>query len=223
MKSTKVSLNIKEICVFSMLGAIMFISKMLMEWIPNVHLLSLLIATYTAVYRAKALIPVYIYVFLDGLIHGFNTWWIPYLYIWTLLWLGIMLLPKGMTMVKLAVCVTAVCFIHGLLFGTMYAPFQAIMYKMNFKTMIAWIVAGLPFDVIHSLSNLAFSLLFIPLTKLICKLDNKPLPYIQKVIKRSAVNDMHPKRIRACGVQFINADIFWKSMRYICLTVLQSS
>ena len=48
-------LKTRELAVFSMLGAIMYVSKMVMEWIPNVHLLGALTMAYTLVYRRKAL------------------------------------------------------------------------------------------------------------------------------------------------------------------------
>ena len=64
----------------------MFCSKVIMEALPNIHLLGMLTMVYTLTFRWKALIPIYIYVFLNGLYAGFNVWWVPYLYIWTVLW-----------------------------------------------------------------------------------------------------------------------------------------
>ena len=94
-KST--SLTARELAIFSMLGALMFCSKIIMEALPNIHLLGMLTMTYTLVYRGKALIPLYIYIFLNGFAAGFATWWIPYLYIWTVLWAITMLLPKKLS------------------------------------------------------------------------------------------------------------------------------
>ena len=89
-------LTIREMAVFSMLGALMFASKQIMALAPNIHLLGVFIIAFTVVYRAKALYPIYIYVLLEGMLGGFATWWIPYLYIWTVLWGVTMLLPKKM-------------------------------------------------------------------------------------------------------------------------------
>ena len=89
-------LKTRELAIFAMLGAIMYLSKIIMEWIPNVHLLGTLTMVYTLVYRRKALYPIYVYVFLNGVMAGFGTWWIPYLYVWTILWAVTMLLPKNM-------------------------------------------------------------------------------------------------------------------------------
>ena len=65
---------------------------------------------------------------------------------------------------------TIVCALHGLLYGTIYAPAQALMFGLSFKGMIAWIAAGLPFDVIHGISNFAVGLLILPLSKVLRKL-----------------------------------------------------
>ena len=79
-------LTTREITVFAMLGAVMYASKLLMELIPNVHLLGVLVVAFTVVYRKKALYPIYIYVLLNGIFCGFAAWWVPYLYVWTVLW-----------------------------------------------------------------------------------------------------------------------------------------
>ena len=78
-------LTTREITVFAMLGAVMYASKLLMELIPNVHLLGVLVVAFTVVYRKKALYPIYIYVLLNGIFCGFAAWWVPYLYVWTVL------------------------------------------------------------------------------------------------------------------------------------------
>ncbi len=151
----------------------MFVSKILMEFLPNIHLLGMFTMLYTIVYRKKALIPIYIYVLINGVYAGFSMWWLPYLYIWTILWGVTMLLPRKMSDKKAAIIYPIVCCLHGLLFGTLYAPAQALMFGLNFKAMLAWIVAGLPFDAIHGFGNLLAGLLILPLSRLLKKLNMK--------------------------------------------------
>ena len=160
-------LTIREIAVFGMLGGIMYASKLLMELIPNVHLLGAQIIAYTVVYRKKALYPIYTYVILNGILCGFAAWWVPYLYLWTLLWGAVMLLPKQMPKKVRPIVYMTVCAAHGFLFGTLYAPAQAILFGLNFKGMIAWIVAGLPWDAIHGVSNFFCGLLIVPIVKVL--------------------------------------------------------
>lgn len=157
----------KEIALFGMLGAVMFASKMLMELLPNIHLLGTIIVATTIVYRKKALYPIYVYVLLNGLISGFAMWWIPYLYIWTVLWAAVMLLPKNMPKKAAPIVYIAVSALHGFGYGVLYAPAQALMYGLNFEGMLAWIVAGFPFDAIHGISNLCCGVLIIPLVRIL--------------------------------------------------------
>ena len=156
-------LTAREIAIFAMLGAVMFASKVLMEFAPNIHLLGTFTVAFTIVYRRKALYPIYTYVLLNGLFYGFAAWWIPYLYIWTVLWGAVMLLPKKMPKKIQPVVYMTVCAMHGFLFGTLYAPAQALLYGMNLKTTIAWIIAGLPWDCIHGISNFFCGILIIPI------------------------------------------------------------
>ena len=156
--------------VFAMLGAIMFCSKVIMEALPNVHLLGTFTMTYTVVFRKRALIPIYVYVMLNGLYAGFNMWWIPYLYVWTVLWGITMLLPRRMPRRVGGIVYPLVCCLHGLAFGTLYAPAQALMFGMNFKATVTWIISGLPWDAIHGVGNLFAGMLIVPLSELLRKL-----------------------------------------------------
>ena len=158
-------------CVFSMLGTIMFLSKLIMEFFPNIHLVGTLVVAYTLVYRVKALIPIYIFVFLTGVYAGFNAWWLPYIYIWTILWAAIMLLPKNLSPKIGAFVYPAITCLHGLLYGTLYAPVQAIMFGFGWQQTLAWIGAGLYFDLLHGIGNLVLGTLIYPLVKLLTKLS----------------------------------------------------
>lgn len=168
MKNEKYK-KLVDIIVFTMLGVIMLLSKLLMEALPNFHLLGTLITAYTIVYRKDALKPIYVFVLLSGLVYGFGIWWIPYLYIWAILWGAVMLLPKEMKP-KVAVPVyMAVSGLHGLLYGTLYAPAQAILFGYDFKTTISWIIAGLPWDAIHCVGNLTLGILILPIANALKK------------------------------------------------------
>lgn len=166
----KSKISVRELSVFAVLGALMYCSKVIMEALPNIHLLGMFTMTFTIVFRKKALIPIYVYVLLNGLFAGFSLWWIPYLYIWTILWGITMLLPKNMPKKVAAVVYPIVCSIHGLAFGTLYAPAQALMFRMSFKQTVAWIIAGLPWDVVHGIGNLCAGMLILPLSLLMKRL-----------------------------------------------------
>ena len=159
--------------LFSVFGTLMFCSKLIMEALPNIHLLGMFVCLFTVTYRAKALIPIYVYVALCGVYAGFDLWWIPNIYIWTVLWGITMLLPRKMPKLLAMVVYPAVCGFHGLAYGTLYAPAQALLFGLDFNGMVTWIIAGLPFDVIHAVCNLAVGTLILPLSELLKKVDKK--------------------------------------------------
>lgn len=163
-------LSIKELAVFGMLGTLMCISKYVMEFLPNMHLLAVFTVAFTVVFRKKALYPIYIFVFIIGFFSGFSVWWLPYLYIWAVLWGAVMLIPKNINPKIAPFVYIAVCGLHGFLYGTIYAPAQALLFGLNFKGMIAWIIAGLPFDMVHGISNLCLGVLIVPIIKVLNKL-----------------------------------------------------
>ena len=160
-----------------MLAAMMLATKYLMEVLPNIHLLGLFIGATTVVYRWRALIPLYLYVFLDGLIHGFGLWWIPYLYIFLPLFFGFLVIPRRAPLRLRAILYPTVAALHGFLFGVLYAPAEALLFGLSTpEEILAWVAAGLPFDLVHGISNAAFGTLILPLSRLLSHMDKVSRP-----------------------------------------------
>ncbi len=163
------SLSLFELVLFAMYAALMVASKYVMELLPNIHLLGMFVVLFTAVYRAKAVIIIYVFAFIMGVTAGFNVWWIPYLYIWTVLWAACLLIPKNAPKAVKIVLYPLVCSLHGFLYGVLYAPAQAIAFGYTFEQTLAWIASGATFDIIHGISNFAMGLLVFPLSEVIKK------------------------------------------------------
>ena len=163
-------LSIREIALFAMLGTLMFCSKIIMEILPNIHLLGTFTMLITIVFRKKALLPIYLYVLINGVYSGFALWWIPYLYVWTVLWVITMLIPKTIPDRIAMIIYPLVCALHGFAFGILYAPSQALICGFDFKQTLSWVLAGFPFDLIHGISNLFTGMLVLPLSKLLRKI-----------------------------------------------------
>ena len=167
-------LKIREITVFAMLSAVMFASKVAMEGIPNVHLLGTFVVAFTLTYRAKALFPIYGYVFVNGIWEGFSPFgWLPELYLWLILWGAVMLLPKKMPKVLAPIIYMLVSCLHGLFFGVLYSPVYALFSGIGWDRVWLWVLAGLPFDLLHGIGNFALGTLIIPISTLLKKLDKK--------------------------------------------------
>lgn len=167
MNSKQNKITIKEIAVLGMLSALMYASKILMEVLPNIHLLGVFIVATTVVFRTKALFMIYTFAIISGLFSGFSPWWVPYLYIWTVLWFFTMLLPKKLPKKIAPIIYMCICALHGFLYGVIYAPAQAILFGLDFKGTIAWIISGLPFDLTHGISNFICGMLIVPIIKVL--------------------------------------------------------
>lgn len=173
MTLTKSGNTLRKLIIFALLADLMFVSKIVMEFLPNFHMLAMLITIITVVYRWHALIPIYMFVFIFGLYYGFSPWWVPYLYIWTILWALVMLLPRNMPK-KIAIPVYIfVNVLHGCMYGILYAPFQAWWLNLNFEATVAWVIAGLPWDLIHGVGNAVMGILIWPLIRTLGRLESR--------------------------------------------------
>ena len=167
----KKGLSVRETVTYAVLATILFTSKLVMEALPNIHLCGVLIAVYTIALRGRALIPMYLFVLLIGLYGGFSPWWLPYLYIWLPIVGVFLLIPqKWPKKVKFVIYPIALA-LHGLLYGTLYAPAQALMFDFSFEQTLAWIASGIPFDLLHCAGNFCLGFLVLPLSDQLVRLS----------------------------------------------------
>lgn len=166
-------LTVRETCLFGLLGALIYASKAILAIIPNVHLVGVFIVAITVVYRKKAIFAIYVFVLLSGLLDGFGVWWFSYLYIWLPLWGVVMILPKDMKIGVKTVVYMCVCSAHGFLYGLMYMPVQAIITGLSMEALRAWFIAGLPYDLIHGVSNFFCGLLICPIISALNEIEKK--------------------------------------------------
>lgn len=172
MDNKKTKNELVEITICAMFASLMFATKVALSALPNIHLVGVFIIVLARVYRSKALYSIYIYVLLEGLIYGFSSYFVSYLYVWTILWAVVMFLPKEMKKGTSIIVFSVVCGLHGFLFGTLCAPSQALILGMNFNQTIAWIVSGIPFDLTHGFSNLILGTLIYPIEMVLVKINS---------------------------------------------------
>ncbi len=170
MQYSKRTDRLRRLILLTIFGSLMYLSQLLMAALPNIHMIALFITVLTVVYRKWALISIYVYAFLNGM-YGIYVL-IPYLYVWTVLWAIIMLLPKKMKPHTAMIVYALVCAIHGLLFGILYAPAQALLFGFSFEQTVAWVAFGFPYDILHGIGNIVFSLLSYPIITLLLKLES---------------------------------------------------
>lgn len=163
-------LNARQIVILGLMTAILLVAQVGMSFLPNIELVSILIIVYTLVFRKKVLYVIYAFALLEGLIYGFGTWWITYLYVWTVLagitWLfREMESPLGWAILNAA---------FGLMFGALTAIVN--LFISGIGGMISYWVSGIPFDLMHCAGNFATALvLYKPLMALMKRLVPKEI------------------------------------------------
>lgn len=143
-------------------AALMFSVKTALASIPNVNLNALLIILAAVYFGWRALYAVGVYILLEGLIFGFSIWWFSYLYIWPLLVVLAMLFRENDSPLLWAILAG----VYGLLFGPlMYIGYFAVLG--GWRGYAAMWIAGIPYDLIHAVSNFLTVLsLFKPLSRI---------------------------------------------------------
>ena len=158
----------RELVLLALLTALLLVLQVALSAIPNVEMVTLLIALYTLHYRHKALAIIYVFVLCEGLVYGFGIWFVNYLYVWAALW-GLVMLVRS---IKSPVAWALILAMYGLCFGLLCA----VPYLFIGGPGMAWayFVSGIPFDIAHGLSNFAITLmLFTPLHRLFALASRK--------------------------------------------------
>lgn len=161
--------KIQMLVIMAFCSAILVIVQVALAVIPNVELVSLLCIIYTLYFRKKAVIIIYVFVAVEGIIFGFGIWWISYLYVWTILWLVTMLVSKHVKSVFVWAVISG---FYGLFFGLLTAvPY---LFMGGITTAFSYWVNGIAFDIAHCIGNVITAiLLFRPLSFVFSRLLNK--------------------------------------------------
>ena len=162
MERRKKPLGVRALAVLALLGALLFVTKTAMAWIPNIEPVSLLVMVYAVVLGRKALFPIYIFVAIDMLIWGVSVWTIAYFYVWTVL----ALLAWGFRRMESRLGWAVLSGAFGLCFGLLCTLIN--LFIGGWELALTWWLAGIPFDVLHCAGNFVMALvLFRPCKKVL--------------------------------------------------------
>ena len=161
----KKALSIQEMALFGVLGALTFALQVAMAPLPNIEPVSLLVMIFAVVFGWKCLYPVYVFVVMEILFYGISTWNIYYLYVWTVLALGAIMMRKQQHPLAWALLGG----VFGLFFGALCGIVD--IFIGGFAYAGAKWVSGIPFDLLHCGGNFGITLImFKPLRNLMEKL-----------------------------------------------------
>ena len=149
-------LSIREIAELSLICALMVAGKEGLRVIPNVHPVTLLLLLATAVYGVKALYPAFGFALLEIALYGAGLWNLMYLYVWPIVVFAALPVRQCRSRALWA----ALAGLHGLCFGALCAiPY---LFIGGWKMAFAWWLSGVPYDVIHCVSNAVLTFVLLP-------------------------------------------------------------
>lgn len=158
-------LSLLELVILSLLGALLFVVQVVLGFLPNIELVSVLIIVYTRVYGWKVFYPIYLFVFLEGVFYGLGTWFIHYLYVWTILALIVLSLRRCSSHALWTLVNSA----YGLSFGALCAI--TYLFLGGIPAALAYWISGIPFDLLHMGGNFLTGLVLCePLYRLLTRL-----------------------------------------------------
>lgn len=166
MKKTKA----REIVLFAIMTAIIEVCKLTLAGLANIELTSFLLIMFTLYFGKKTFFVIPTFIVIEILIFGFELMWvIAYCYVWLLLYLLTLALSKFRGRFNMAM----LSGFYGLAFGFLCSfPYLFVTSALNptagLKSAIAYWIAGIPFDVVHGISNFVIMLvLYVPVSRVL--------------------------------------------------------
>ncbi len=160
-------MKVRDITLIAILSASLTAGKVVLMAIPNIEIVTFLMISFTILFGIKrAFWASIVFVTTEVMMYGFGTWILGYYFIWPLLILLTHLIVKR-TSSEYAFAILSG--IYGLSFGLFFAIFESFFYGISYG--IAYWVSGIPFDIVHGVSNFIIVLvLFKPVIKAIEKI-----------------------------------------------------
>lgn len=162
----------KKIALIAMMTATLEGGKLVLASIPNVEIVTLLCAIYGFVFGYAGIVAAYLFVGVECLIWGFNTWGITYLLYWPLVTFCFVLLGRRNIKNRLVATLTATLLtvFFGVLSSLVDAGLLSGFQAGFFKRFALIYTKGVVFYLIQVVSNFALFLgLFRPLVDSISK------------------------------------------------------
>lgn len=150
----------KDICLIGIMVAIIEVCKVAMTFLPNIELTTFWLILFTLYFGRRVAFVVPVFILIEGCLYGFGSWWIMYLYTWPLL-VFVAWINRRQTSPWFWSVLSAV-------FGLLFGLFCSIPYYVlgaleggirgGLYAGFSWWVAGIPWDLVHGVSNFVLML-----------------------------------------------------------------
>ncbi len=197
--SSKTKNTALRLCITAMFAALLVGGKEALAAIPNVEMVTLIIASCAFVFGASVAVPaVFVFIALDMVIYGMGTWIIQYIVHWNAVALSFCLLKKLVkNKILTVVLATVIAVVLTAAFGVMTSAVDTVIGFVNggffvdfsnfAKRFAAVYVAGISFYVTHVVCNaVLFPVAFYPLVLLFQKAKQRAFPPCEKEVGEQA-------------------------------------
>ena len=169
----KMKISIQDIALIGMMTAVIEVSKLMLNFLPNVELVTFWVIMFTLFFGPKVIYSIIVFILIEISIHGIHTWIFMYMYVWPALALIVYLFRKNDSIWFYSI-------LSGF-FGLFYGAFCSLPYivigtvdggiQSGLIMAFNWWVAGIPFDIIHGIANFVIMMvLYTPVRALLGKL-----------------------------------------------------
>ncbi|GFN34386.1 hypothetical protein [Tepidimicrobium xylanilyticum] len=150
-------MKIRDIALIGILSATITAGKLVLSFIPNIEIVTLLFIAYTIVFGYKKVLLIsVVFTTTEIFIYGFATWLLVYYIIWPILIIITELLKRR---VKSEYGYAIIGAIFGYTFGIFFSVVESFFYGAAYGW--AYWVRGLLFDLIHGTSNFIIVLVLL--------------------------------------------------------------
>ena len=172
-RKQSIKITIQDIALIGMMTAVIEVSKLMLNFLPNVELVTFWVIMFTLFFGPKVIYSIIVFILIEISIHGIHTWIIMYLYVWPAMALLVYLFRKNDSIWFYSI-------LSGF-FGLFYGAFCSLPYivigtvdggiQSGLIMAFNWWVAGIPFDIIHGIANFVIMMvLYTPVRALLVKL-----------------------------------------------------
>ena len=171
-------LSIKTIATVGVMAATLECAKLILSFLPNIEVVSILTALYGYVFGWAGVIASFVFVMIEPLIWGFGPWFITYLIYWPLLAFVFMCL--GRRKVENRWIVLAIALGMTVVFGILSSIIDGALYiginKHYFGNLMLYYIRGIGFYLAQIGCNaVLFTLIFKPLKDRLCLIKGRLL------------------------------------------------
>ncbi len=154
-------------------------AKLVLAAIPNVEIITLLIAAYSYTFGSVGICAALVFVVIEPLIWGFGTWIISYFIYWPLVAFVFFTLGKRKT--KNVAFITLAAALLTVFFGVLTSLVDIGIFSGSFDNFLyrfaVYYIRGIWFYLTQLITNVViFPILFIPTTKLLYEIKKKQTP-----------------------------------------------